>query len=1035
MKTGLKLLIFAICVLLSMSLLTACGGDDTSDDGWKPTGKEIALIVKDEEAKYTIIFAESDENAKAGAALFETAISQNELPSAIDADAEFEILFGETSAEASKLANEALKIKVAEKKDDYHWVFYYSDGKLAIVANNALAYEFAVEDFFERHLTASGIVFKDTLNEHGTVTAKEYQDYLDEQERLAEEERQQQLDEEERLAAEEKKKEHEQYLGELTALLDAQRTELSAIKGTWDKYQAVDSRNNPEINLFTEYTHNMVAAASISFGSPAKYHTKGQHPRLLLTEDNLLLIRRMLRDDKGANDTFRALTERTIDNNSILPAAKKSSDGSIDNYTTTPLNTIQAKSLAYLLYGDEYYGYQAILYMKNYLMSLDIEYIPSDQCRYYGFVAFTAAIVYDWCYDLLTETDKIQLIAGVENCLFRDALNLKASESKMEVLFPPTGQAAIAGHGNEYQVLRDYLAFSVAIYDEVPSWYEYVGGRVYNNFRPAREYLYQSGVTWQGTGYSMTRHAPTLISAWILQVATGENPYSEVLHNAILGLFNYEVTPGYTFSDGDKTGDLWSVHSHLHLAYLAAYLYEDSSLLALADYLLDSGYGEGSNPFASVGYGGLQTVPFVVLRGLCKLEPSEDRYENMELIKYYGSYLGQYVVREAWDDESSAAVFMKIKERTTSGHEHMDAGTFEIYYKGMLTSDGGCYNNDGHTQSMYYHDATISHNGLIIFNPAYDRAGYEGGYYSGGQKRPPDTNGMSLNHWLQNKNMDTGKVTGRQHGYADEAKTKPLYAYIAGDITKAYEADTVTYVGRRMLTVYTGDEDVPMVFFVFDDIFANNRRFEKRFLLQITSSDEPTINGNTVITENGEGRLVLTCLSKNVRLDPVGGRAYTADGKYDGANSKNYFVNGVQMIPLNSNADDGHWGRVEIVSTANAAQTTFMNVLYVTDKGNDVSVDVSKPTATKGIEGAIFNEKIVAAFATDRNGAESELVFTVDADRESTDYYVSGLAAGKWSVSVDYEELGVYTVTEEGGLLTFTATDGKVVITPVSLEK
>lgn len=160
----------------------------------------------------------------------------------------------------------------------------------------------------------------------------------------------------------------------------------------------------------------------------------------------------------------------------------------------------------------------------------------------------------------------------------------------MEVMFPPYYQGAVAGHGCEYQILRDYLSFAIAIYDDVPSWYEYIGGRVYNDFVDTREYLYAPGVTWQGTGYAFTRHVPTLISAWILEAATDENPYGDYLQDAIWGLLNYEVAPGEMFTDADGTGDLDKMSAYDDLAYLVAYLYEDSAMMNMADYLRGGGY-------------------------------------------------------------------------------------------------------------------------------------------------------------------------------------------------------------------------------------------------------------------------------------------------------------------------------------------------------------------------------------------------------------------------------------------------------------
>ena len=771
----------------------------------------------------------------------------------------------------------------------------------------------------------------------------------------------------------------------------------------------------------------MMEIANYTYGTPEKYPIS-ERPRLLFRKKDIPAIRAALCEDIPSNANFLQYIDSTIENDCVLSATVAQSANEEHNFSAIALHTIQAKALAYLLYDDKYYGYQAILYIKNYMKSLDI-IKRGDQCRYYGFVMYTAALVYDWCYDLLTETDKIQFIAGAENCLCRDDQSKKVHKSKMEVLFPPRAESGIVGHGNEYQVLRDYLSFSIAIYGDNNSWYEYVGGRVYNEFVPARNYLYRSGNIWQGTGYAFTRHVPSLISAWILKIATGENPYSDVLPNAIRGFFNYEVTPGYVFSEGDYGGDLHQQTKCTMHAYLAAYLYDDPSMMAMFEYLVKNHY-DGLNPFSTGScseYGGLNDVAHVIINGLCKTKSNGNRYKNMELIKYYGGHLGQYVVREAWENESSPAVYMRIKERVTGGHEHMDAGTFNIYYKGVLTNDGGVYNHTSHHH--YYHMGTISHNSLIIYNPAFSDT--ESGWYSGGQKRPKDdTTGIRIEKWRADPQFTIAKVTGRQHAYVDDTETKPHYAYIAGDITGAYDAETVSYVGRRMLTVYTGDKKFPMAFFVFDDISAISKDFEKRFLLQITSPDKPTVNGNKIITENGEGRLVLTSLSDGVKIVPLGGKVYTSEGIYDGVNSTNYLVNGKQLAPAPFGVTDKHWGRIEIVSTPEKKDATFMNVLYVTDKGNTESADVIKITDTKGVEGGVFNEKIAAIFSTARDCASEAISFSASGNNEM-DYYVSGLAAGEWNVSVDGKDCGTYTATAEGGLLTFTAPDGKVEITPV----
>ena len=64
-------------------------------------------------------------------------------------------------------------------------------------------------------------------------------------------------------------------------------------------------------------------------------------------------------------------------------------------------------------------------------------------------------------------------------------------------------------------------------------------------------------------------------------------------------------------------------------------------------------------------------------------------------------------------------------------------------------------------------------------------------------------------------------------------------------------------------------------------------------------------------------------------------------------------------------------------------------------------------------------------------GATEQLSCTTKGEG-NIDYYVSGVAAGNWSVTVNGVDCGTFTATEEGGLLTFTAPAGAVVITPAN---
>ena len=973
MKNFLKVSVLILALTMALGVLVGCGG--SSDDSWKPSGADITIASKTSPMSAIVLFGDPADLSRDAANIFKKAINETKLAvinsvfsSAIMSE-ESEILFGTTDRTASVKAKELYD---KEKSGLYSWAFYYYDGKLAIYAESATAYELAVNDFIKSYVKGDAIVIKDTLAECHSITEAEYEKHLEEIDNAI---------------AEERKKKNEKYVAGLIEDIKDQRNDLA------------------DIAIFNNATADLLALVGNHSWGTAPATPIDEHPRVMFTKDDIPGIRKALRDDTATNAYFFELLDTHFDG--ILTNPGEYTPGeNCHNYKGTDLEKMMVKALAYQLYDDPYYGYQAIYAAKNYLKTMKFVYISSDQYRQFGDVGFAIACVYDWCYDLLTEDDKRQIIAATENQVFK-GYNEKGE--KFEVGFPPTKQSSFVGHGAEYQLLRDYLSFSIAIYDENPSWYAYIGARFFNDFVPTRNcYFEPTGLAPQGTSYLTLRHNATLYSAWLAVSGLGVNPYIN-LHQTINSFSGYEYSPGYIFTDGDGAGVQKT--SNLRTAqFLTGYLYDDPTLIALGEISLDGGEIQHETQ-------GIGCAIYSIIRGKC-VKPEADPYSTMDLVQYNGSPLGQYIVRESWQTADSAAVFMKLKERHTANHEHGDSGSFQIFYKSMLSSEGGVYDNYNHEHTQKFYKTSVSHNTLLIKNhKIYDA------YNIGSQKT--FTTPLSPEHWLSDTFV-AGTITGREHGYFDGTKT-PEYAYIGGDITKSYHDTTAYYVGRRMLTVYTGDEDFPMAFFVYDDISAKNVAFKKTFLLQITSPDEPTINTKkqTVITENGDGRLVLTCHTKGVEIEGIGGRVYK-NGVYDPINSKNYLLNGTQMVTLNKK-DDGHWGRIEI-SLSGAVDHTFMNVIYVTDKGQKKDAPDIKYIKSEGVEGSTFGG-VAAVFMTSRERLATEISFEVEGKGDMK-YYVSGVTAGEWNISVNGKSCGKASATEEGGLLIFTAPVGEVTLTP-----
>ena len=736
---------------------------------------------------------------------------------------------------------------------------------------------------------------------------------------------------------------------------------------TYDQYQSKLTTSQNAVSAFKTAqfggaTHTKMDTSA--YAAPTASPTKGQHPRILINKTTLPAVRAMFDDPAHSGDV-----------KGLVDTANSAASGKVTEYSAGIMNCVRAKALLYQVTGVKLYGYDAIRIMKEFLTTYTSVGSSGDPCRKYGEIMFTAAVVYDWCYDLLTATDKTQFISGVEYKVVND--------SHMEVGFPPSGQWATVGHGAERQILRDYLSFSLAIYDEEPTWYQFIGGRVYQEYVPVRNAYYEAGYYPQGVSvYLSLRFAADLWSAWLLKSATGNVPYKasdmkQVMHSVYSNVVN---GANEFFEEGDDESRTGAENmKQLALAgMVSGYLFNDTTAMSWAD-------------FASYSY--VESAFALILKSSGVEGKAATRYDGLDLILYNGGWLGKMVAHSNWTS-SGASVMMKIGNRTTGNHDHSDSGSFQIYYKGLLAGDSGYYDKYDSDHCLNYHQATIAHNSLLI-----------GG---SGQKQPSETG--SFSSWKTSDIYKTGTVNGCAWGYADAAQTKPTYAYIAGNITPAYNG-AASEVTRRMLAVYdTQNENVPLYFFVFDNITTGSTSTKKTFLLHVPV--EPTVSGNTVtVTKNG-AKLVLQSVIGGDNITTVGGVG------------NNYNVNGTQINPTN-NGNDGFWGRVEISPNTGSKTNQLLNVMYVADASKTLMLQATA-ISNDTVKGAKIG-KVAAVFVTGATRRETAFSFSAAGSGDLT-YYVSGVKAGNWTVSAGGSTQTV-TATEDGGLLVFTAPAGTVTLT------
>ena len=871
--------------------------------------------------------------------------------------------------------------------------------------------------------------------------------------------------------------------GNLRKLIDMVQNDFDA-----EQFSYVVRWDGKSERTYKEY-QGIVTLDRNKYKDPEQTPKSFDHPRVLFNTNDIPQILANLEDEDNAlaKSSFMSLVSMSTDGKLQPTDTFAPSAFEWTNYSSTVLRCIEAKAFFYAVYKDSglvsldearLRGYEAIYAMKNYLLTFDTQWKASDQCRLYGEMMYYSALVYDWCYDLLTEDDKEQFILGVQN-LACDGTNnmpwakregatgsangvaLNTHEArKLEGGFPALAkesQSRLTGHGAEAQVLRDYFAFAIAIYDEESSWYDYVGGLIYQDYVDARNYFYSSGFYPDGSaGYNQYRYLCDLYNAWLFRGMGVELPYVEAdMETVIHGILSMETVDGYQFATADGTGLSSFGQSRLpdnvgDCALISAYLFDDSAALAAAHYVLDYRWGRGSFSNSQLS---ISAAYYLILTSN-DIKPAEDYREKISNVEYHGGFQQQVVTRNNKDDDS-VVVLMQGGQHLPGGHTHQNAGNFQIWYKGILTRDDGLYDAYGSDHHHYYHAAAVAHNTLLIFNPDRANAGTEpvgrAGYYNGGQRAflsVPTT----YKTWINDDRFSHGKLIGIQ----TDDENDPSYVYFANDLTNAYEQDTVDYVERSFMTVYTDDEETPMVMFVFDNITSDSPSFQKTFLLQCATEPVVDTENSTVTVDNGAGKLVLTSLLGNDTIKAYGRTSkngvvmpeeyfdenpkdYMSERFYLSGQGENLLPGGASSIGDKNSDLSIVWGHVEIQPEATDYTNQLMNVLYVADSETQVS---AKPTLIQGnyLTGATF-KNYTAVFLTDTMHTADPVSFTATADAgiETMTYYVGGLGAGEWKVYINGEQIFDkdaegndvnFNITEDGRLLTFTGAVGEVSIEP-----
>jgi heparin/heparan-sulfate lyase len=646
------------------------------------------------------------------------------------------------------------------------------------------------------------------------------------------------------------------------------------------------------------------------------------------------------------------------------------------------------RAFVYLTTGEKRQGRLAVTGALRELEKCTDTRTPADAMHW-------GACVYDWCYDLLSTQEKDRYLAEFERI---------AGSHEPGYPADPASQA-IVGHGTEGWLLTYQLPAGLAIYDESPRMFDAAERLFFAKFVPVRNFFYPAHMHHQGDSYIVTRFQHDLLASWMFRRMGAGDVFTRQQQYVAYQLLYHLRPDGQQLRSGDTYDDDGRSDSKQRLMLLAGAYYDDPYLLEMAD---SDFYGRPS-----------------LYERVCELlfrQPGMAKrpLQELPLSKYFPAPMGEMIARTGWRmgmESRDAVVHMRIGEYFFGNHQRKDFGTFQIYYRGPLAIASGLYEGRGQPYGsahwLNYHHQTVAHNGLLILDPSEAMA--NGSVNDGGQRWPSKgaDHPTDLSVLLEN-DYRMGRVTAHDMG-PDPAR--PLYSYLAGDITRAYASSKVETVTRSMVTFNTGNSLWPCILIVWDRVVSADPSFKKTWLLH--SIQEPAVEGRTVTivrtgkpyTGNGQygGKLVVeSLLPPQATITKVGGPG------------KEFWIESAQTNFATSKggaAEAGSW-RVEISPDVPSRADVFLHVLSVMD-----DTAPKGPAVRQIASGNLIGVQVLdSAVLFSRNG---ELQTNADFRFENpTRVLLCDLAPGSRSVTKDGTHFATAQATNDGRCVFFEAGSG-----------
>lgn len=652
-----------------------------------------------------------------------------------------------------------------------------------------------------------------------------------------------------------------------------------------------------------EYRKPLIPPDAENYRLP--FQVPPRHPRLLMNPRLLARLKEQIKHPENAPHWEKVCLLAQS------PCRRKFDPGNEVGYEADFLNTLRCKALFYLITGNRTVGREAVGMAKNYLSCVEFGNLL-DITRENGETIFTGSLVYDWCYELLSDEDK--------NVLRKNLLRLARS---MECGWPPFKNYITVGHGNEAQINRDLLSMAVAVYDEDPIPLKYCSFQVFERLLPLRQFEYRSPRHSQGLSYAAFRFRWEMYAAIIFKRMLETDLFPDNFKK--MGYYwIYMQTPlGIFFREGD--GISWSRKPISAPVMLLCSSYAGDPILKKA--FLSAGNRNSVSPFDFLLFNDT---------GL----PENAANTTLPRGFDFGPVYPGISTRTNWDvgSNSQAAAAIASGGGFHSGnHQHSDSGSFQIAYRGHIISPLTIYRFYGTPYDLNFNKRSVSRSMLLIYDP--EEKFSDGKLNNDGGSRfiaaMPFTLDMltrgeipdDRKHVSYPRNIRQELAAGTCFHYGEKLAAAffpdiqaPVFSIYSANLKGAYSGKVLDLV-RTFAFIDLGKSDTPAVAVVYDQLHKKSP--ELTAFWQVTTLVKPEISGNDLILtsfrqDNGpRGKMLLQLIKPPADKRKL--EILTGDDVHN--------VFGTQYSPPIKTLPEANGSRVMFRALETSAQQEFLSTM------------------------------------------------------------------------------------------------------------